>query len=374
MTTLPSRLALFLFVLLRAAALAAPPPQAQAAALLEQVWRSSGAPGVSAAVALRGKLVFAQGLGYADLENLVPATSSTVYNIGSISKVNTAVAVLKLLEQGKVGLDDPIQKYVPAFPDKGSPITLRHLLTHTSGIRHYLPTDFDSQEENTRPVATFDEAIQVFKNDPLLFPPGQSYFYSSYAVNLLQGVVEKASGRPFEDYLRQHVWGPAGMLATGFDVPSRIVSRRARGYELAKSGVRNAAYGDLSYKFASGGMLSTAEDLVRLGVALNHGELLKPETLALMYKPHLDPVLRFQKTGPPEKEDFQQGLLWRINHDAAGRRFLYHCGTVKGFQSCLVNYVEEDLVVAILLNAEVGGGWRDNLALADLFRSAAAKP
>jgi CubicO group peptidase (beta-lactamase class C family) len=171
--------ALSLLVLLRSAALAAPPPEAQAAAYLEQVWRSSGAPGVSAAVALRGKLVFAHGVGFADLENLVPATSSTVYNIGSISKVNTAVAVLQLVEQGKVHLDDPIQTYVPSFPDKGSPITLRHILTHTSGIRHYLPTDFDSQEENTKPVASLAEAIQVFKDDPLLFQPGQYYSYSS---------------------------------------------------------------------------------------------------------------------------------------------------------------------------------------------------
>jgi CubicO group peptidase (beta-lactamase class C family) len=193
-------------------------------------------------------------------------------------------------------------------------------------------------------------------------------------VNLLQGVIEKASGQAFEDSMRQHVWGPSGMLATAFDIPARIVPRRARSYRLAKTGTQNAAYGDLTYKFAGGGMLSTAEDLVRLGVALNHGQLLKPETIALLYKPHLDPVLRFQKNGPPEKEDFQQGLLWRINHDAAGRRFVYHCGTVKGFQSCLVNYVEEDLVVAILLNAETGGGWRDNLALAELFRTPAAKP
>src|SRR6476646_7395385 len=100
--------ALSLLVLLPTAALAAPPPEAQAAAYLEQVWRSSGAPGVSAAVALHGRLVFAQGVGYADLENLVSSVPSTVYNIGSISKVNTAVAVLQLLEQGRIGLDDPI--------------------------------------------------------------------------------------------------------------------------------------------------------------------------------------------------------------------------------------------------------------------------
>ena len=352
---------------------ASPPPEVQAGEYLRELLRSGGTPAISVAVAAKGRIVFSQGAGLADLDNLVPATGSTAYDIGSVSKVVTAVAVLQLLEQGKVSLDDPIQKYVPGFPDKGAPITLKHLMTHSSGIRHYRKTDFpqSADNENTRPVATFDDAIKIFKDDPLLFKPGQYYSYSSYAVNLLQGVIEKTSGLPFEDYMRQFVWLPAGMLNTSFDVPERIVPHLAKSYRIEKGRTLNYYYNDLTYKFASGGMISTVEDLVRLGTALNHGQLLKPETLALMYKSQLDPVLQYHEDGPPTKASFQQGLLWRIQKDAAGRSYAYHCGSVKAFNACLVNYTDEDLVVAIAVNAwGEAGGYRQAEAIAGFFRSA----
>jgi serine beta-lactamase-like protein LACTB, mitochondrial len=356
---------------------ASPPPEAQAAVYLQQLSRSSSTPGISVAVASKGRIVFSQGAGVVDLDNLVPATGTSVYNIGSVSKVITAVAILQLLEQGKISLDDPIQKYVPGFPDKGSPITLKHLLTHTSGIRHYRKTDFPDSEdnENKRPFATFEDAIKIFKDDPLLFKPGEYYSYSSYAVNLLQGVIEKVTGMLFEDYMREHVWMPAAMLNTSFDVPERIVPHRAKSYRVEKGRALNYYYNDLTYKFASGGMISTVEDLVRLGTALNHGELLKPETIALMYKSQMDPVLQYQKDGPPIKESFQQGLLWRIQKDGAGRTFAYHCGSVKAFNACLVNFIDEDLVVALAVNSDGEvGGYKQAETFAGFFRSTPAEP
>ena len=130
----------------------------------------------------------------------------------------------------------------------------------------------------------------------------------------------------------------------------------------------NYFYNDLSYKFASGGMISTAEDLCRLGAALNRGGLLNAETVALMYGPELDPVMRFEGTQPPQKMDFAQGLLWRVFKDAAGRTFVNHCGTVKGFSGCLVNYPGEDLVVALLGNAEaLSPGRNEAVAVAQFF-------
>ena len=364
-------LCLLLLLLPISGAWASPPPEAQAADYLQQLYRSS-TPAISVAVASKGRIVFSQGAGSVDLDNLVPATGTSVYNIGSVSKVITAVAILELVEQGKISLDDPIQKYVPSFPDKGAPITLKHLLTHTSGIRHYRKKDFPPTEdtENQRPFATFEEALKIFKDDPLLFKPGEYYSYSSYAVNLLQGVIEKVTGMPFEDFLRQSVWIPAAMLNTSFDVPERIVPHRAKSYRIEKGRALNYYYNDLTYKFASGGMISTVEDLVRLGTALNHGELLKPETLALMYKSQMDPVLSYREGAPPVKEDFQQGLLWRIQKDDAGRTFIYHCGSVKAFNACLVNYPAEDLVVALAVNSwgEVGG-YKQAGTFAGFFRS-----
>jgi CubicO group peptidase (beta-lactamase class C family) len=298
-------------------------------------------------VALQGKIVFSGGAGVADLENLVPAAGSTVYNIGSISKVNTAVAVMQLVEQGRLRLDDPVGKYVPEFPEKVARITIKQLMTHTAGIRHYRP----GEGENSTRRYSLAESLALFKDDPLLFEPGASWFYSSYGVNLLQAVIEQASGLAFEEYMARHVWGPTGMLATGLDVPERVVPHRARAYALPHDGrLQNYPYTDLSYVYAGGGMVSSAEDLVRLGVALNHGGLLKADTIALMYKAHVDPVMRYETNGPPRKMNFRQGLVWRIFSDGAGRTFVNHCGSVRGFNACLVNYPAEDVVVAVMYN------------------------
>jgi len=347
----------------------APPAAARAAERLDSTWRSHGAPAFSEAVALEGRIVFSAGRGLADLESQVPADGITVYDIGSVSKVHTAVAVMQLVEQGKVSLEDPVQKYVPSFPNKGPAITVRHLMTHTSGIRHYRDGDFPGtpDNENLKPYTSFEAAITIFKDDPLLFPPGQYFSYSSYAVNLLQGVVEKAGGLPFEEYMRRFVWSPAGMLSTQFDIPERVIPRRARSYVTREGPVRNVPYGDLTYKFASGGMMSTAEDLVRFGTALNAGRLLKAETLAAMYAPQTDDLREFREGKPSDRKAEGQGLLWRVGRDPAGRRFVYHCGSVQGFQACLVNYPEKDLVVAILAHSSDSTGWKENLAVADLF-------
>jgi CubicO group peptidase (beta-lactamase class C family) len=309
---------------------------------LHSLRQSSGVPGLSVAVAVQGRIVYADGTGMAELENEVPATPATVWNIGSVSKVITAVAVMQLVERGNVSLDDPIQKYVPEFPVKPEgTITIRHLLTHTSGIRHYKRGDFPGtpDNENTRP-SSWLEGLKIFANEPLQFAPGTRYLYSSYAVNLLQGVVERTSGQPFEQYLAENVWRPAGMAATTFDVPARIVPRRARSYRIVNGAPVNYFYNDLTYKFASGGMMSTVEDLVRFGAALNHGQLLKRETVALMATPRL------------KTDEFEQGIIWRIFRDANGRTFLNHCGTVKGFNACVVDYPSEDVVVALAGNGE----------------------
>ncbi|HEY6136717.1 MAG TPA: serine hydrolase domain-containing protein [Thermoanaerobaculia bacterium] len=216
---------------------------------LHDIWKSSGTPGISVAVAVKGEIVYAEGAGMAELENQVPATPQTVWNIGSVSKVITAVAVMQLVERGQVSLDDPIQKYVPEFPVKPEgTITIRHLLTHTSGIRHYERGDFPGtpDNENTRP-STWIEGLKIFAGDPLQFAPGTRYLYSSYAVNLLQGVVERASGQPFEQYLAENIWRPAGMAATTFDVPTRIVPRRARSYRIVSGAPVNYFYNDLAH-------------------------------------------------------------------------------------------------------------------------------
>jgi CubicO group peptidase (beta-lactamase class C family) len=350
---------------------AAPPAAAHARAYLNELRASTKTPAVSGAVAAGGRLVFSDGTGFIDLENRVPASGASVYNIGSVSKIITAIAVMQLVEQKRAGLDDDIRRYVPEFPDKGAKITIRNLLTHTSGIRHYHDNDFPGtpDNENMQPITRWQDGLRFFARDPLLFPPGKYYFYSSYGVNLLQGVVEKASGEPFEEYLRRHVWGPAGMASASFDIPERIVPHRARSYRLVKGQVLNESYGDLRYKFASGGMIASAEDLVKLGAALNHGLLLRPETRRLMLSPQLHGVREFHENGKaPTVPDFEQGMLWRLRHDPKGRLVAYHCGSVQASNACVVDFVEEDLVAAVMSNSFECCGWSKADALAAFFR------
>lgn len=349
------------------ALLAQPAPAAQAAsrpavrvdaeglrAFLEQVRDDNGLPGLSLAVAVDGQIVFSDGVGYAELDNRVPQTGRTVHNVGSVSKVIATVGLMQLVEQGKVDLDAPIQRYVPYFPDKGKPITLRHILTHTSGIRHYRSDEFGPYGlERLRYFESFEESTRRWRDDPLLFEPGQYWYYSSYAFNLLHGVVESVTGMGFEEYLRRHVWEPAGMLSTQFDVLSRVVHNRGKGYQRDRQGrLVNADIEDVSYKYAGGGILSTVEDLVRLGIALNDGTLLRPETVAEMYRVQLGPgTLAFRADGEPQPLDFGQALAWRVDTDAQGRRFVFHTGTVRGTRTYLGNYPELDVVVALQANA-----------------------
>ena len=189
-------------------------------------------------------------------------------------------------------------------------------------------SDFDM---NWKPYISLEEAITIFSDDPLLFEPGTYYRYTSYGVNMLQGVVETGSELGFEEYLRLRVWEPAGALRTSFDRPERIVPHRARGYLIDGSKVLNHPYEDVSYKFAGGGMLSTAEDLARIGAAFLEGRLMKPGTVRRMPDPQLDDGDKyFRGDDPPTPLRWRQALMWRIRKDEAGRDFVNHCGTVKG--------------------------------------------
>lgn len=322
----------------------------QAEELLKQALSTSGAPGISAAVAVNGKIVFSQGVGYANLELQVPATGATVYRIASISKPISAIGVMQLIERGLVKLDDPIQKYVPSFPEKSEgKILLIHLLTHTSGLRHYK----SGESVNMQYYNSLEEAIKIFKDDPLLFTPGSRYSYSTYGFNLLLGVIEAVGGRvsrggelvsqekiDFGEYMRQNVWLPAGMTSTFLEYHRVIVRNRADGYERNRQGqMQNAPYDEVSYKFAGGGVISTVEDMVRVCIALDSGILLKPETVKNMYTIHFS-------TG----ENRGRGLGWEVQKDSQGRLRISHSGSSTGFLSMLINYSDQKVVVAACSN------------------------
>lgn len=304
------------------------------------------APGLSVALVVDDELAWSKGYGLADVENEVPARGDTVYRIASISKPLSATAVLQLVERGRVQLDDPVWKHVPAFRERPAVITLRHLLTHTSGVRHYKPGEFEMKDH----FDSINEAIAIFKDDPLLFTPGTQYSYSSYAYNLLAGVVESGSGLAFDAYMKENVWGPSGMASTRLEHPGEIVPHRARQYVKAGNGrVRNAPYADLSIKWAGGGIVSTVEDLARFHIALNRGKLLTPETLAQAYTPF---TLSDGKTT-------SYGLGWQVNLDERGRTWIAHGGGATGGSSYLLRYPEGRLAVAIICNVQNAGNLRE---------------
>jgi serine beta-lactamase-like protein LACTB len=239
--------------------------------------------GLSVAVVVDDRIGWSRAYGFADLENPVPFSTATVWRLGSVSKPITAIAAMQLSERGRLDLDVPIQKYCPAFPEKQRPITSRQLLGHLSGIRHY---NADENFNSTRHYDGVVASLDAFKNDPLVHDPGTAFTYSTYGYVVLGCVVEGASGIPYAEYVRDNIWTPAGMSRTSLDDVARIIPNRARGYAHTEGGeFRNAELADTSNKIPGGGLVSTAEDLARLAIALDTHKLLKEETYRRMQVP-----------------------------------------------------------------------------------------
>jgi CubicO group peptidase (beta-lactamase class C family) len=302
---------------------------------------SENIPGLSVAVVLDGRLVWSRGYGFADLENFVPFRPATVWRLGSVSKPLTAVAAMQLAEKGALDLDAPIQKFCPAFPVKPQPITTRLLLGHLSGIRHYAKGEnFNS----TRHYSGVVEALDAFKDDPLLQDPGTKFTYSTYGYVVLGCVVEGASRAKFADYVRENVTGPAGMTRTRPDDLYDIVPNRARGYSRQPDGsLHNADLADTSNKVPGGGFVSTAEDLGRFAIALFDHRILKPETFAAMQEP--------MKTSDGKESDY---FGWTISDDG-GDKLLTHSGSQQGTATYFLMVPRRRLAVAILTNTEDAG-------------------
>jgi serine beta-lactamase-like protein LACTB, mitochondrial len=294
--------------------------------------------GASVAIARDGKLDFAQGFGHADLENDLPYQPETVNRLASISKTITAVAVMQLVEGGKIDLDADIRTYVPEFPDKGEKITARHILAHTSGIRHYKP---DEPENYTR-MASVVEGLARFTSDPLLHKPGEKYTYSTYAFSLLARAVETTSGLTFKEYLDQKIFEPAGMKASGLEDLRAIVKHRTRGYTRRTDGtVANSDFSDLSYKWAGGGMVSTSPDLCGFGIALLAGKLMKPATITQMWTA--------QKLN--DGTALRQSLGWALE-TYEGKPVVMHSGSQPMAKTFLLIVPSDHFVMAILTNYE----------------------
>jgi|SRR5579859_680089 len=299
--------------------------------------------GLSIAVVQDGRVVLAEGYGLADIENNVQAGADTVYRIASLSKSITASAAMKLVEAGKIDLDEPIQKYCPAFPQKPWPITTRELLSHQSGIRDYRN---DEETTNTRHYTSINQALTQFANDPLDFEPGTKMHYSSYGYIALGCVMEGASGTTYDRYMQESVFGPAQMPATRLDDVFAIIPHRAHGYSLSANGeLQNAVYVDVSNKPPGSGINSTARDMGNFMTAL--------------YSANLVPNSTFEKMLTPSKTRDGKATIYGFGFFLGGPIGSYrglreagHGGDQQGFSSVLYLLPEKKFGVVILSNME----------------------
>lgn len=242
-----------------------------------------GIPGLTVAFARVStpEIAFARGFGWADLENEVPARELTSYRLASVSKPITAIAVLQLAEQGRLDLDAPIQRYVPAWPTKAWPVCARQLLAHQGGVRHVAEHEWGL----TRHFRAIGEALEIFKDDPLLFEPGTRVLYSTYGYCLLGAAIEGASGSSYLDYVRAAILKPAGMTDTRDDDVQVLIALRAQGYRREGGVLLNSSLADTSNKVPAGGLLGTAPDVARFGAALLATRLVQPDAWRALSTP-----------------------------------------------------------------------------------------
>lgn len=295
-------------------------------------------PASQIAVAINGKLVISEAFGYADLETKTKATIQTPFRIASISKSLAAVCAMKLVESGLLDLDMPVQTYVPSFPQKKWEITPRHLLNNASGIRHYLDEeDFYRNKQ----YSSMTEAIEIFKDDSLLFQPNKSSQYSSFGFNLLGAVIEGASKTHYLNYLNKSILAPLQMTSTYGEKNDSLKIPKESSYYILKEGQKVKEFPqNLSYKWSSGGITSTAEDLTKFGIGLLNESILKKETFQLF----LNPQLIFYNEGSG------YSLGWFVDTDQEGKIMIHHSGTAPAYSSHLLIYPAKGIVIAYLAN------------------------
>jgi serine beta-lactamase-like protein LACTB len=335
---------LFLLLLLPAALLLAQPalPPAKISALERLAAAEMSRlhlPALSIAVA-DGSAFHAAAWGLSDLENAVPARTSTVFRLGSISKPITAVAVLTLVEQHKLDLDVPIRQYVPSFPEKPWPVTLRQILSHLGGIRHYRPDESDFF--STRHYTSCTEAISIFADDPLVHEPSTKYLYSTFGYTLVGAAIEAVTQESYPAYVHSAVLEPAGAATLRSDDVYDLIPNRTSGYRLrGDGGWENCALADTSNKVPGGGWIGAPTDLVRFAQAAFGGKLLTPASIAQMTAPQ---TLKNGQTS-------SYGLGWNIGTLGTDRRF-WHNGGQQGTSTALSVLPDRRIVVAAMTNLE----------------------
>lgn len=295
-------------------------------------------PGMAVTVVKDGQLTWSAGFGVAQLEHDVPATADTVFGIAGISKLITAVAVMQCVERGQVTLDASIRDYTPEYPNKGEPITVRHVLGHTAGIRHYRNLDDYLNRKHYRTLA---ERVDPFKEDRLLAKPGERFVLSTPAYNLLGLLVERLSGLSFGDYLNKNIFEPAQMKASYLDDPATLIPHRAGNYTYRNGATAPADFVDPTDRFPGDGMAASANDLARFVIALQANRLISAETFSQMTRPGI----------LADGSTTRYGLGCFVR-EAGGRTIVGHGGNQPRGSGFLLMIPEDRAAVIALTNLE----------------------
>jgi D-alanyl-D-alanine carboxypeptidase len=329
-------LAVVAFARSAAAQPSAPPAAAPSYdSVLDRAAKATG-PGVAAIVVKDGKVVYREARGLANVEKKVPLTPDSVFRLGSVTKQFTSMAVMMLVEQGKIGLRDPIDKYLPGYP-QGQTITVEHLLTHTSGIQSYtdIPGYMTSKVQADLTVA---QLIDAFKNEPMPFAPGTRYRYNNSGYVLLGAIIEKASGQTYAAFIADHIFKPLGMSHSYYGTDEPKVARFANGYTAGDKPARPLS---MTQPYAAGSLLSTVDDLVLWDAALYTEKLVKRSSLDLMWTPHE------LNDGSPTG----YGFGWEMS-TLRGHRTVEHGGGIFGFSTYVLRMPEDRVYVAVLCNTD----------------------
>jgi CubicO group peptidase (beta-lactamase class C family) len=293
-------------------------------------------PGVSIAVLREGKIVKSKGYGLANLEHDVAATPDTIYQSGSVGKQFTAAGILMLAEDGKLGLDDRLSKHFPDGPSGWHRITIRHLLTHTSGLK-----DYGSDEIDLRKDYTEDEYLDVIKRMPVEFESGTQWSYSNTGYLLLGILTSRLADKHWSEFLAERLFAPLGMTTTRVISERDLVMHRAAGYELDGEGeVKNQEWvAPSANQCADGALYFSVKDLAAWDAALNARTFLRPESFEAWWTP----------VSLANGTTFPYGFGWDIE-EQRGHRLIEHGGSWQGFRAAIARYLEQRLTVVVLSN------------------------
>lgn len=314
------------------------PPDAAVDRYIQSEMQKRHIPGLALLVARNGQIIRAQGYGFSNLELQVPVTPETIFQSGSMGKEFTATAVMMLVEQGKVGLDDPLTKYFPDAPVAWSQVTVRNLLSHTAGFTDY-PDKFDFRRDYTE-----NELLKIAEAIPLAYPPGTKYAYSNLGFLTLGILIHRASGQFYGDFLHDRVFQPLGMSTTRIISEADIIPNRAAGYRWVNSQWKNQEWVSPTLNTtADGALYFSILDLAKWDAALYTEKLLKRSSLDQMWT-----VAKY-KNGEPNSGHY--GFGWFIE-SVHGHRVIEHEGQWQGFNTNISRYVDDKLTVVVLTNLD----------------------